>query len=118
MWHFPGPDLQRSEAHNGVLAAFALVRGLPSRPERKSYRHTALRVALDAASPMEIDSYAAHAVEPDAGEVLSRAVVRRLLDGSSVLSQASGPFRRSCAHDLRKSGRRASLNEVAHFAGL
>jgi hypothetical protein len=76
----------------GVLPSFALVRDLSARSGRKSCRHTTQRVTLDAASPTEIDSTVADAVELDAGEVLSRAVVTRLPDGSSAFSQVSRRF--------------------------
>ncbi len=75
-----------------VLAASALVSGLSLRSRRKSCRHTTRRVALDLVSPTAIDSSAAHAVEPEAGELVSRAVVTRLPDGSSAFFQVSGPF--------------------------
>ncbi len=87
-----------------VLAASALVKGLSRRSRRRSCRHTTWRVGLDLVSPAAIDSTAVHAVEPEAGEVVSRAVVTRLSEGLSAFSQVSGPSRRSCARDLRKSG--------------
>ncbi len=75
-----------------VLPEPALVSGLSPRSRREFCSHTTWRVPLDAASATAIDSAATHAVELEAGEVLSSAVVARLPDGAAAFWPVSVPF--------------------------